>query len=326
MSKQTDNYRDLAMAVGLRYDEAKNMIYGQKNGFEFLVYAADSRYPYMLTIQTTARTATGTELSKDEKKEIVKSIDKVTGAEQKNYTFKFQQNNITNQEKLKIALADSLNGIIAGLRAKGCNPCCGICGQMKEVAGFQVGTGVIHLCADCEMRLRDQSHLAQQEDAQKKENVIGGIVGAIIGSLLGVLCIVILSRLGYVAALSGVAMAIGVIKGYEFLGKKFTAKSIVISVIIMLFMTYVGDRIDWAILIAQELGENVFNCYRAVPLLLAEGYLDMGSYIGNLVILYLFLLLGAVPTIISTVGNQKVKNTVARIGSYGSDDYNQNPI
>lgn len=324
MSKQNDNYRALAIAVGLQYDAARNVIYGQKNEFEFLIYAADNRYPYMLTIQTAARNATGAEITKDEKKEIVKSIDKIASMNQKGNVITFQQGNIGNQEKLRTALDDSIRGITSGLRAKGYNPCCGLCGQNTATASYQVGSGYAHLCIDCEMRLRDQTHLAEQKDAQKKENVIGGIFGAIVGSLLGILCIVILSRLGYVAALSGVAMAIGVLKGYEILGKKLSKKGIVISIIVMLIMTYVGDRIDWAILAASEWNENVFDCYRAIPALLAEGYIETGDYIGNLVMLYIFLLLGAVPTIISTVGNQKIKNTIVKIGGYDTNYYSQN--
>lgn len=320
MSKQNDNYRELAMAVGLRYDVAKNVIYGRRGEYEFLVYAADSRYPYMLTIQTTARTATGAELTKAEKKEIVKSIDKIAAMNQKNHTLTFLQRNISKQEKLKAALEDSIRGIISCLGAKGYSPCCDICGQNKETAAFQIGKGYVYLCPDCELRLRDQTQLAEQQDAQKKENVIGGILGAMLGSVFGVLCILILSRLGYVAALSGVAMAIGVLKGYEILGKKISQKGIIISIVIMLIMTYVGDKADWAFLVASEFGENVFDCYRAIPVLVSEGYIDISSYIGNLIILYLFLLLGAVPTIISIVGNQKIKNKIVRVGSYASDN------
>lgn len=323
MSKQNDNYQALAIAVGLQYDAAKDVIHGYKGGFEFLIYAADKRYPYMLTLQTAAKSVTAVELSKDDKKEIVKSIDKVAGMNQKGYIITFQMSNIGNQEKLRVALSDALNGIGVGLRSKGYNPCCGLCGQNVETAAFQTGSEYKHICSDCEIRLRDQMHLAEQAEAQKKENVIGGIVGAIIGSLIGILCIVILSRMGYVAALSGVAMAIGVMKGYEILGKKISKKGIVICVIIMLFMTYVGDRVDWAIYVASEWNENVFNCYRAIPALISEGYIEMGSYVGNLVLLYLFLLLGAVPTIIGAVSDQKTKNTIVKIGSYSSNDYSQ---
>ncbi len=323
MSKGTDNYRELAMAAGLQYDAVQNVIYGQKDGFEFLVYATDARYPYMLTIQTSAKNAIGTELTKDEKKEFVKSIDKISAMDQKSNTVIFRQNNVIKLEQLKMVLANSINGIVYGLRARGYCPCCGSCGQSVGVVPCEMGSGnYVHLCPDCEVRLRDQMQLASQQNAQKKENVIGGIVGALLGSLIGVLCIVIVSRLGYVSAWSGIVMAICVMKGYEILGKKISKKGIVISIIIMLFMTYVGDRIDWAIVVATEWDVNIFDSYRAIPGLLSEGYIEMGSYVGSLILLYVFLLLGAVPTTIVAVKDQKTKNDIVRIGNNTADYYN----
>lgn len=58
----------------------------------------------------------------------------------------------------------------------------------------------------------------QQAELGKKENVVAGVVGALLGSLLGVACIVLLGQLGYVAAVSGIVMAICTMKGYELLG------------------------------------------------------------------------------------------------------------
>lgn len=43
MSKLTDFYSQLAASVGMRYDSENNVIYGQKEGFELVVYAADGR-------------------------------------------------------------------------------------------------------------------------------------------------------------------------------------------------------------------------------------------------------------------------------------------
>ena len=56
-----------------------------------------------------------------------------------------------------------------------------------------------------------------------------GIVGALIGSLIGAVVIVIVGQLGYVAAVSGLVMAICTLKGYEMLGKKLGTPGIIIS-------------------------------------------------------------------------------------------------
>lgn len=101
-----------------------------------------------------------------------------------------------------------------------------------------MGGEYYHLCPDCETKMRSDIAMKTQQKAQKKENIVGGIVGALLGSLLGMLSVLILSQLGYVAALSGVIMAVCVLKGYEMLGGKLTKKAVVISAVIMILMTY----------------------------------------------------------------------------------------
>ncbi len=142
---------------------------------------------------------------------------------------------------------------------------------------------------------------------------MGGVVGALIGSLLGAASIILLSQLGYVAAISGVIMAVCALKGYELLGGKLTKKGIIISVVIMIVMTYVGDRVDWAIMIARELETDVFYGYRLLPLLLSEEVIDMTSYVLELVLLYAFLLVGAIPTIQNAMRKDKVAGTICKL-------------
>ncbi len=321
-SKVQENYQALAASSAMRYDENQNVIYGQREGYEFLLIPhQDSRYPYMLTIQTAVKNMAGTTLTKAEQKEITKSNKNISYITHKGNTISFQLKQINNQEKLRTAITETLNGIVFSLRTKEFYPCCSHCGQNSETSAYRLSTGYVHLCNDCELRLRDQIQLTEQQESQKKENVIAGIVGAVVGSLLGVLCIVILSRLGYVAALSGIVMAIGVLKGYELLSKKLSTKGIVISCIIMLIMTYVGDRLDWALLVSSEWGLGIFESYRAIPALIADTYIESANYYGNLVILYMFLLVGAVPTIYSTIKENKNKNTIGKVGSQETMNY-----
>lgn len=90
-------------------------------------------------------------------------------------------------------------------------------------------------------------------------------------------------------------------------------KGIIISVVIMIVMTYVGDRVDWAIMIARELETDVFYGYRLVPLLLSEEVIDMTSYVLSLVLLYAFLLVGAIPTISNAMRKDKVAGTICKL-------------
>lgn len=232
-----------------------------------------------------------------------------------------------NQKKLRNDLANvataGMNGLISFLRTKGCSPCCSICGRPEEVSAYKSGGSYFHLCPDCESDMRGKLALEEQKKAGKRENVVGGIVGALLGSLLGVLCIVLLSQMGYVAALSGAVMAVGILKGYEMLGGRLTKKGIVISIVIMLTMTYLGDRLDWAIRLLRDgggadVGYNLFECYRLVPMAVELEWIERGTYIGNLVLLYVFLLLGAVPTIVNKVREKREEGTMVKIGSAGS--------
>ena len=75
MSKLTDVYSQLAASAGMRYDQVNNVIYGQKDGFDMVVYAEDSQAPYALTIHTAAKTPIGAAFTKDEFKELSKTVD-----------------------------------------------------------------------------------------------------------------------------------------------------------------------------------------------------------------------------------------------------------
>mgnify|MGYP004420780933 CR=1 FL=1 len=73
MSKLTDNYAEIAAAIGFRYDAGCNVLYGQRDGFDIVLYAADSRYPYFFTLHTAAKSTNGIVLTKERTKELVKS-------------------------------------------------------------------------------------------------------------------------------------------------------------------------------------------------------------------------------------------------------------
>ena len=173
----------------------------------------------------------------------------------------------------------------------------------------------MHLCPDCAGRMRQDVTITTQQKKQKNENLIGGIVGALLGSVIGVICIIFFSQLGRVAVLSGIVMAVCTMKGYEMLGGKLTKKGIVISVIMMIAMTYIGDRMDWAILVAREWDVDLFTGFQYVPVLLAEEIIESANYWGNLAMLYIFTVGGAIPTIMSIVKERKSEGEFGQIGS-----------
>lgn len=141
------------------------------------------------------------------------------------------------------------------------------------------------------------SELEMQE--KKRENVVAGIVGAFLGSLLGVACTVLVGQLGYVAAISGLVMAVCSLKGYELLGGRLGKTGVIVSSILIVVMTYLAHQLDWAISVASALEAGILESFRAIPYLREAGAIEARSYWGGLVMLYLFTLVGAVPTIIA---------------------------
>lgn len=150
-------------------------------------------------------------------------------------------------------------------------------------------------CENCGAPVLQQPALP----AKKPENVLTGIVGALIGAALGGGSIILLSQLGYVAALSGLILAICTLKGYELLGGQLSGKGIVICIVLMLVTPYIADRIDWAIVIINSFPEEnitLGEAFAVVHEVLEEA--DMvGDYVKNLLMIYGFALLGAFGTL-----------------------------
>lgn len=164
------------------------------------------------------------------------------------------------------------------------------------------------LCDSCFEAFKDRHNEARRNEEQKSENLIGGIVGALLGSLIGALAIILISRLGYVAAISGVIMGVCTLKGYEMLGGKLTKRGVIASCIIMFIMVLLSYQIDTAIALYslddyKELG--FFGCFRLLNYAMFNGGIDWGSYLPDLILLYAFTALGAVPTVSNTLKNTK---------------------
>lgn len=140
----------------------------------------------------------------------------------------------------------------------------------------------------------------QQAQTGKKENLVTGAVGALFGAALGAASIILLSQLGYVAALSGLILSVCTLKGYELLGGKLSKKGILICLVIMALTPYFADRIDWAIVVMNawsDYGVTFGEAFVSIPALIEEEAIEASTYYGNLAMIYLFVILGAFSTL-----------------------------
>ena len=157
----------------------------------------------------------------------------------------------------------------------------------------------------------DQPASAQETPAapvQKPENFITGIVGALIGAAIGGGSIILLSQLGYVASISGLILAICTLKGYELLGGKLSIKGIIVSLVLMLAMPYIADRIDWAIVVLNSFSDEGITfgqAFAVIPALIEDGAIEQSEYIKSLVMIYVFVALGAFSTVFNLFKKKK---------------------
>lgn len=312
--KILENYTNLAQRLGLYLDAENGVIYGNRSGYDILIAPADSQYPYLLTTTISANRP-GTQITKEDAKAFRKENKNVQVLKQDNYVITMTVKLITNQDKLKNAYESSLNALLNYLHTRGYENCCQTCGKVTETKGYNIGSSRMLLCQDCFTVLSQKTTATNNEKAARKNNLVGGIVGALLGSLIGVASIIILSQLGYVAAISGIIMAICTLKGYELLGGKLNALGIIICSVLMIVMVYVGDRLDWAIYISRELETDIFQSFKLVPVLLEAELIEMSDYIAALAQVYIFTLVGAIPTIYSAVKNKSSEGRIGQIGA-----------
>lgn len=119
----------------------------------------------------------------------------------------------------------------------------------------------------------------------------------------------LIGQLGYVAAISGMVLGYCTIGGYRRGAGKLSALGIAVSVVVMLAAVYLGNRMDIAIAASRELDLSFGQAFAWMHELV-----DADAYRSNLITLYLFSAIGAVPAAFSAHKIAKEKGRVYRIG------------
>lgn len=319
MSKKTDDYLALAQALNLNFDKVTEVVYGEREDFNLAIYAPNANLPYMLCIHTAAKDPAGRILTKDDFKELTKNASSLGVCQQEGNNIIANLRNYPKRDKLIAAATEGVDALIGFLKNKGFAPCCSTCGQSVEMAAYQSGSSYFHLCENCASNMLTNADKMLKQKAEKNENIIGGIIGAFIGSLLGLLCIVLFGMAGYVAAVSGAVMAVGALKGYEILGGKLSKLGVAVSVVFMVVMILLGNRLSTAIELMKKFGDindwNLMECFSKVP---DSNYINQSVYFRNLAMIFIFAVLGAVPVIKQRMTADKTAGQIVKIGGSGN--------
>lgn len=298
---------------GLMYDPNAEGVFGNVQGYTVTIMPnANNRVYYMLSLSVSRM---GMAPNPADFKPLEKMNKVLSGCTVQRFRVNFLVKLSGNKDKMAEALRSALDTLITFLRTNGYTNCCEHCGRPEGVDAYTVSGNAYLLCEPCFGQVSEAAAQQNQTKMQKQEQVLPGIVGALIGSLIGAVVIVIVGQLGYVAAVSGLVMAICTLKGYEMLGKKLGTPGIIISCVLMLLMIFLAYQADWSITAAQFYETDFFTAFRAMMDLIKEGYVDSGDYFGGLAQVYLFAVIGAVPTIIAMAKGAKHMVTTAKMRS-----------
>ena len=205
--------------------------------------------------------------------------------------------------------------VVAYLKKEMYTTGCEICGD-EFVESYTINGTSHFICSNCSNEIVQAFEANKQQKQNEKSKVIPGIIGALLGSLLGVLCWVIIFKLGYIAAISGIIMVICAAKGYELLGGNVDIKGIVIVCVISLIMIYFANQIGWTWEAYDALSESranlsFFDVYRNLMDLIRYSDCTREFY-GDLAMGYFFAVVGAASTVISYVRAAKANYKVVK--------------
>ena len=130
-----------------------------------------------------------------------------------------------------------------------------------------------------------------------RENVALGFVGALIGALLGGASILLFSKMGYIASLSGVLIAFATLGGYRLLAKGMGKAGMIICIVLMLITPFLANALDLVLTLHEELsmyGMTMGDTASFLVDLIGSDQEVLMAYLKDLGMLYLFVVIGAV--------------------------------
>ena len=161
----------------------------------------------------------------------------------------------------------------------------------------------VSVCTVCGTPVQAAS--AGPEILPVRENVGLGILGAIGGALIGGASIILLSRLGFIAAISGFLIAFCTLKGYELLGKKLSNFGIIICILVMLAAPMIAFVFDEAIFLVKNWNMGFGDAMEFIIESIKSGLITFEEIMERVGKVYLFAAIGAVGIIINAFQKNK---------------------
>lgn len=131
-----------------------------------------------------------------------------------------------------------------------------------------------------------------------EENMTMGIIGAFIGAFIGSIVLILLYQIGFIAAVSGIAISSLALIGYEKLAKGISKKGIIACIIVVVIVVFLAQNLAIAMAVSNELAKHniqfsTFEVLKSLPNLFKTGNVSFGSYMFDLILEYVFCFVGA---------------------------------
>ncbi len=302
-------FKRIWMQAGYLYDSNLNVMFGEKNGFTFVVKDYGQNQCSLLFSVKGEQAAVESDLGKSV--QVVSKAVRVASVKQYKLTCAIKPG--LTKKKTENNILQAIEDVSSYLAENNYQQCCEVSGDTEDVHLYVVGSQLSFLNEESYHLKSQELDKSEQEALLANENIFLGVVGAFLGSLIGVAAIVIVGQLGYVSVLSGIVMGISVIKGYELFARRLSTRGAIVSGLIILVMTYIANQLDWAFSAAIAYKVSIFETFPYINDLLTEGIIDSTTYFINLVLIYLTTVLAAAGMIGNALRAQKTKFEIRKL-------------
>ena len=119
---------------------------------------------------------------------------------------------------------------------------------------YSVEDALVCLCDDCAAAMSEEKDEEIQLSSQGSR--VSGVIGAFLGGLVGTIPWIILSLLGYVASLGGLAISYAAFYGYKLLKGRLDSRAfiIAINILVVVIMTFVATILSECAVYLADVG------------------------------------------------------------------------
>jgi hypothetical protein len=309
-------YEELSMTAGLTFIPKSGIAYGRFDGFSVLINGNNGTSPFTPLVSFFAYRE-GEDVTPEECRAIRNGVDGIGDCKPTKEGINITVCMCSGKEKFIGYVMESLKTGAQFLRDNGYKSACPGCLEDKDAMPQKIGGTYMMVCDECYKSAVERSKQLKLVD--KKERSVLGVLGAIIGSAIGAACIILLGHFGYVTAISGLVMAFATLLCYRLFSGKLTIRGGLISLAIMIIMTFAAHYINYAnILTAMHsyTGYTFWYAVKTLPSLypVPEAREFRRQFFGYLWLLYLYVFVGCVPFIVSLFRKKRTENQITSLG------------